>query len=133
MNKKINYILIGCGVIGIMIILAGSYILFRMNPESAVVIDPVQNTENKDTELVFTANSHSGTIESVSDEKVVIANEDGSVEEYSINENMYMYDNRVRDEMKPIEIGDLEKGMRVQISKTTSNADQSENIIITLY
>ena len=34
MDKKIQYILISCGIIGAIIILAGSYMLYSISPES---------------------------------------------------------------------------------------------------
>ncbi len=83
--------------------------------------------------IVFKSNSYSGIVKSVSDEKIAIAKEDGSMEEYSLSPNIYVYDNRVRDAMKPITFQDIEKGMRAQISKTTNNNDSSENITLTLY
>ena len=83
--------------------------------------------------VVFKSNSYSGIVKSVSEEKIVIVKEDGNTEEYSLGPNIYIYDNRVRDAMKPITFQDIEKGMRAQISKTTNNNDSSENITLTLY
>lgn len=126
MDKKINYILIGCGVIGIMIILAGSYILFRMNPEEAVVIDPIQNTQNTEKpEIVFSAGSFSAEVSNIDGDIVTITKEDGSTENYSTSAFVGIYDNRVRDSMKPITFKDIEKGMKVQISRTVNESDKT--------
>lgn len=134
MDKKVNYILIGCGVIGIIIILAGSYLLYKTNQVSDVF--EVTNTSRQDlpsSTTVATAISYSGVITMVANEKITLIKDDGSTEEFVLSDSIGMYDNRVRDAMKPVKISDIKKGARIQISKTTDNTDNSENISLTLY
>ena len=134
MDKKINYILIGCGVIGAIIILAGSYILFRMNPEEAVVIDSVQNTQNTEKpEIVFSAGSFSAVVSNIDEDTLTVTKEDGSTENYSTSAFVGLYDNRVRDSMKPITFKDIEKGMKVQISRTVNESDKTWVISLSVY
>ena len=143
MDKKIKYILIGCGVIGIMIILAGSYILFQMNPVSVLVQDTVQkkvrNTGNvglptETQPTVFNSSSFSAVVSDITEETLTVIKEDGSTENYATT-GIYivLYDKRISGEMKPITLKDIGKGMKVQVSKTTNNKDTSEMISVSLY
>lgn len=134
MDKKVHYILIGCGVIGIVIILAGSYLLYKTNYVSDVFY--VKNTPRQDLPsftTVATSVSYSGVITKVTNEKIVLTKDDGSTEEILLSDSIGMYDNRVRDAMKPIKISDIKKGARILISKTTDNTESSENVSLTLY
>lgn len=128
MDKKINYILIGCGVIGAIIILAGSYMLYRMNPESDVVqvenIQPPVSAEVPPA-VVITGDSYGGVVASIIDEKIILTKDDGSTEEFLKTDFSNIYDNRLRDAMNPVTFQDIEEGMKVRVSITTNQSDMT--------
>lgn len=131
MNKKKILLLVGGAAVIVIVAVVTQYLAMRsVIKKDAGISQPVAE-DNKP--VVFTANSYSGTIASVSAEKVVIEKEDGGAEEYLINAGIHMYDNRVRDEMKPIKVGDLEKGMQVRVSTTLNTVDDAKVVSLTLY
>ena len=134
-DKKVHYILIACGVIGIIIILAGSYFIYRMNPAEPVVIDPIQNTDTieKESPIVFSASSFSAVVSNIDGDTLTVTKEDGSTENYSMSVFAGIYDNRVIDTMKPITFKDIENGMKVQISRTVNESDKTWVISLSVY
>lgn len=131
MDKKKILFLVGGAAVIVVVAVITQYLAMRSDIKKDAGISQPATEDSKP--VVFTANSYSGIVESVSEEKVVITKEDGSLEEYAINANIYIYDNRARDEMKPIKVSDFEKGVQVQVSTTLNDADDTKVVILTLY
>lgn len=134
MDKKINHILIGCGIVGVVIILVGSYILYRTNPDLLLEVENTNERELPPAEEVspvtFTANSYSGTVKSTNEEKITIEKEDGSTEEYLWSDIFSVYDNSVIDSMMPIKKQDLKKDTSVQVSITVNDKNEAQAVNI---
>ena len=127
-SKKARYIkyavstLIGVAVLGALGIGLRYYSQNTPPPTAPVEEAPV----------TFTANSYSALVESADAQEIVLTKEDGTTETFAPNDFIGIYDNRVRDAMKPIEAGELKKGMRVQVSTTLNSADDTKVISLTV-
>lgn len=130
MDKKKILLLVGVVAAIVIVAVVTQYLAMQSDSEKDTVVQP--STEESQP-VVFTANSYSGTVQSIDAEKIVIVKEDGSAEEYQLSALYGVYDNRVRDEMKPIEAKSLTEGMPVQVSTTLNNADDTKAVSLTLY
>lgn len=131
MDKKKILLLVGGGAFIVIIALVTQYLTMISAVKKDVVIPQPAITENEP--VVFTANSYSGTIQSIDAEKIVIAKAEGGTEEYVSKDITHLYDNRVLDTMKPIKVEDLQQGMQVQISLTTNQIDDAMTVSLVLY